>query len=78
MNKPNPNWVEASLEEVRWTPELGPHLAREKSKRVEGDEVVVLMEITSAGKVIGTEERRFPRTFIKQNYQSESGIIAPW
>ena len=68
MNKPNPNWVEAPLEEARWTPELGPHLLREKSKRIEGNEMVIVMEITTVGKVIGTEERRFPRTFIRQNY----------
>lgn len=79
MNEPNPAWVNAPLEEARWDTIHGHHLAREKSQRIEGNETVIELELTDEiGKVIGSEERRFPRKFIPQDYQSESRIIKPW
>lgn len=72
MKEPNPNWVNAPIEEARWTSELGAHLAREKSQRIEGNQIVIKLELTDeAGRVIGSEERRFPRKFITQDYQAE-------
>lgn len=55
MNKPNPAWVNAPYEVAEWNALIGFHLTREKSRRIEGDELIITVEFVAEDKVIGTE-----------------------
>lgn len=69
-DKPNPNWVEAPMEQARWTVEHGVHTAREFSRfESDGNLIVLLVLKRPDGIAIGIEEARFPKVFKRKNYQ---------
>lgn len=63
-NKPNPNWVEASLEIRGWNSKDGEFIKREIGKREEDGNILITMLVEAqSGKFIRMETISCPKIF---------------